>query len=380
MRVYLDNAATTPMLPEVIVAMTDAMQNLHGNPSSIHGDGRKVRAAIEDARKRVAKCINASIGEIFFTSGGTEANNMAIKNAVRDLDVTRIITSPIEHHCGLHSIENVERNQNVKVEMLPIDNKGRIDMGYLETLLQDSTHKTLVSLMHANNEIGTLTDIHAVGELCHQYNAYFHTDTVQTIGHFPIDVSQSKIHFLSSGAHKYHGPKGCGFIYINGNATIKPYIDGGSQERNMRGGTENVYGIVGMAKALEIACQNIDAHQSHIEKLRTHLKNRILDEFEGITFNGDYEGNYLYTVLSVSFPASPKSELLLFSLDIAGISCSGGSACSSGAEGGSHVINAIEADPERKTIRFSFSQHNTIEELDFVIEKLKTLVEKRIEI
>jgi cysteine desulfurase len=375
MRVYLDNAATTAMLPEVITSMTEAMQNLHGNPSSIHGDGRKVRAAIEDARKRVAKCLNASIGEIFFTSGGTEANNMAIKNSVRDLGVTRIISSPTEHHCGLHSIENVEKNQNVKVEMLPIDNKGRIDMGYLETLLQDDTHKTLVSLMHANNEIGTLTDIHAVGEMCHSYNAYFHTDTVQTIGHFPIDVSQSKIHFLSSGAHKYHGPKGCGFIYINGDAKIKPYIDGGSQERNMRGGTENVYGIVGMAKALEIACQNMEAHQSHIEKLRSYLKNRILVEFEGIEFNGDHEGNYLYTVLSVSFPPSPKSELLLFSLDIAGISCSGGSACSSGAEGGSHVINAIENDPDRKTIRFSFSQHNTMEELDFVIEKLKTLVE-----
>jgi cysteine desulfurase len=377
MRVYLDNAATTAMLPEVIASMTEAMQTLHGNPSSIHGDGRKVRAAIEDARKRVAKCIGASIGEIFFTSGGTESNNMAIKNAVRDLGVRRIITSPTEHHCGLHSVEYVEHHKGVEVVFVEIDQKGRINQAHLEELLKNEERKTLVSLMHANNEIGTLTNIQAVGELCHTYGAYFHTDTVQTIGHFPINVNDVKVHFLSGGAHKFHGPKGCGFIYINGEAKLKPYIDGGSQERNMRGGTENAYGIVGMAKALEMACENMEEHRQHIEKVRAYLKNRLLEEFEDIQFNGDHEGAYLYTVLSVSFPPSPKSELLLFSLDIAGISCSGGSACSSGAEAGSHVIAAINGHPDRKTIRFSFAQHNTTAEIDFLIEKLKTLLEAR---
>jgi cysteine desulfurase len=374
MRVYLDNAATTAMLPEVIEAMTNAMQTLHGNPSSIHGDGRKVRAAIEDARKRIAKCFGASIGEIFFTSGGTESNNMAIKNAVRDLGVTRIISSPIEHHCVLHTVENVAHFQNTETVFVNIDEKGRIDMAHLEVLLQDDNKKTLVSLMHANNEIGTLSDIHQIGELCHYYGAYFHTDTVQTVGHFPIDVNHSKIHFFSGGAHKFHGPKGCGFIYINSDATLKPFIDGGSQERNMRGGTENVYGIIGMAKALEIAVENMEANKNHIENVRNYMKMRLLEEFEDVQFNGDYEENYLYTVLSVSFPPSPKSDLLLFNFDIAGISCSGGSACSSGAEGGSHVIAGINGAEDRKTIRFSFAENNTMEEIDYVIEKMKTMV------
>ena len=376
MRVYLDNAATTAMLPEVIEAMTNAMQTLHGNPSSIHNDGRKVRAAIEDARKRVANCFGASIGEIFFTSGGTESNNMAIKNSVRDLGVTRIITSPIEHHCVLHAAENVAHFQNVELIFVNIDKKGRIDMEHLETLLRDDAKKTLVSLMHANNEIGTLTDIHAVGELCHTYSAYFHSDTVQTVGHFPIDVNKSKIHFFSGGAHKFHGPKGCGFIYINSDAKLKPFIDGGSQERNMRGGTENVYGIVGMAKALEIAVENMESHGNHIKNVRNYLKYRLSEELYDIQYNGDHNGKYLYTVLSVSFPPSPKSDLLLFNLDISGISCSGGSACSSGAEGGSHVIAGINGAEDRKTIRFSFSQHNTIGDVDFVINKLKTMVKE----
>jgi cysteine desulfurase len=374
MRVYLDNAATTPMLPEVIEAMTLAMQTLHGNPSSIHGDGRKVRAAIEDSRKKVAKCIGASIGEVFFTSGGTESNNMAIKNSVRDLGVRRIITSPTEHHCGLHASENMEHYQNVELVFVKVNEKGIVDLAHLEELLQKNDKKTLVSLMHANNEIGTLLDIEKVGEICEKYTAYFHTDTVQTIGHFDINVQKTKVHFLSAGAHKFHGPKGCGFIYINSDAMLKPFIDGGSQERNMRGGTENVYGIVGMAKALEIAVINMEAHQNHIENIRKYMTMRLLEEFEDIEFNGDYDGKYLYTVLSVSFPPTAKSDLLLFNLDIAGISCSGGSACSSGVEEGSHVIAAINGHPDRKTIRFSFSQHNTIEEIDFVIEKLKTMV------
>jgi cysteine desulfurase len=373
MRIYLDNAATTPLHPLVATEMQGAMIELYGNPSSIHAEGRKVRAAIEDARKRVAKHIGASIGEIFFTSGGTEANNMAIKCAVRDLGVRRIISAATEHHCGLHAIENVVHHEKIEVVFLKVDALGRIDLQELETHLANGESKTLVSLMHANNEIGTMIDLDAVGTLCETYNAYFHSDTVQTVGHFTIDVTRSKIHFISCGAHKFHGPKGVGFIYINADVQLKPFIDGGSQERNMRGGTENVYGIIGLAKALDLAYEHLENHKNHIETLRNYLKNALLKGFGGIKFNGD-QTNYLYTVLSVSFPASAKSDLLLLSLDIAGISVSGGSACSSGADAGSHVIGAIEPDESRKTIRFSFSHLNTIAEIDTVVTKLKTLL------
>jgi cysteine desulfurase len=371
MRVYFDNAATTPLHPEVISEMQSAMSLLFGNPSSIHAEGRKVRAAIEDARKRVAKNLGASIGEIFFTSGGTEANNMAIKGAVRDLGVTRIITSPIEHHCGLHTFDNVKAFHGTTVEYLKVDNEGNIDLSELQILLSNSAEKTLVSLMFANNEIGTLHDIQTIGEICEQYQAYLHTDTVQAIGHFPIDLNHLKIHFLSGAAHKFHGPKGVGFIYINSEVKLVPFIDGGSQERNMRGGTENVYGIIGLAKALDLAYDSMASHYDKINELRHYFKTQLIQHFEDIEFNGNQdEGKYLYTVLSASFPPSPKSDLLLLSLDIAGVSASGGSACSSGADAGSHVIAAIHPDSLRTTIRFSFSSFNTKEEVDFVIKKL----------
>lgn len=374
MRVYFDNAATTPIAPEVIEAMSYAMRHLLGNPSSIHADGRVVRTAIEEARKTVAKCINASIGEIFFTSGGTESNNTILKNAVRDLGVQRIISSPIEHHCVLHTLETLERTTDIKVEFVKIDGKGCIDLENLDEILRGGAgQKTLVSLMHSNNEIGTMIDLEAVSKICEVHNALFHSDTVQTVGYFPIDVSKVKIHFLTGAAHKFHGPKGIGFLYINSDVTIKPFIDGGSQERNMRGGTENVYGIVGMAKALEMAYEDMYDREDEITGIRNYLKNRLLDTFQDIQFIGDYEGRYHYKVLNVSFPPSLKSELLLFNLDIAGISASGGSACSSGAEGGSHVLDALDIDPQRKCIRFSFSHYNTLEEVDFIIEKLKSM-------
>ncbi len=226
MRIYLDNAATTPLANEVIEVMADCLRDLYGNPSSIHADGRQARAAIENARKTVAGYLNASIGEIFFTSGGTESNNMAIKCAVRDLGVKRIISSPVEHHCVLHTIENLAQ-QGVELVLLPVDERGRVSLEALETALREGDRKTLVTLMHANNEIGTPLPIDRVAELCDQYDAYFHSDTVQTTGHFPIDVAQTRIHFLSGSAHKFHGAKGCGFIYINGDAMLKPFIDGG---------------------------------------------------------------------------------------------------------------------------------------------------------
>jgi cysteine desulfurase len=374
MRVYFDNAATTPMAPEVIETVSHAMRTLFGNPSSIHADGRMARTAVEDARKTVAKYLNASIGEIFFTSGGTESNNMILKNAVRDLGVKRFITSKIEHHCVLHTLEALEKTADIQVEFVKFDEKGRIDLENLEVLLKTNNDKTLVSLMHANNEIGTMIDLDAVSKTCEEHGALFHSDTVQTMGYFPIDVNKTKIHFLTGAAHKFHGPKGIGFIYINGDVTLKPFIYGGSQERNMRGGTENVPGIVGLAKALEMAQEDMYERQDEIEGIRQYFKNQLLDNFADIQFIGDYEGNYHYKVLNVSFPPSMKSELLLFNLDIAGISASGGSACSSGAEGGSHVLDALDIDPERKCIRFSFSHYNTLDEVDFVIEKLKKVV------
>ncbi|MEM9886058.1 MAG: cysteine desulfurase family protein [Bacteroidota bacterium] len=374
MRVYLDNAATTPISPEVIAAMTGIMQEEFGNPSSIHAEGRKMRAALEQARKTVANAIGASIGEIFFTSGGTESNNMALKCSVRDLGVKRIISSPIEHHCVLHTLERLERTDHIKVEMLEVNAYGQINYQQLEHLLQDQPAKTLVSLMHANNEIGTLLDMQRVSDLCQNYQAFFHSDTVQTIGHFPIDVNERPISFLSGAAHKFHGPKGIGFIYINGNNIIQPFIDGGAQERNMRGGTENVYGIIGLAKALDLARRKMDDRSAHIRSLRNYLATQLQAQFEDIQFHTQLEAASLYTVLSVSFPPTSKSDLLLLSLDIEGISVSGGSACSSGADTGSHVIHALNTDPLRKTIRFSFSHYNTKAEIDYVVKKLKHIL------
>lgn len=374
-RVYFDNAATTPISGEVIDAMLPVLRNQYGNPSSIHAEGRSVRALIENARKTVARSIGASTAEIFFTSGGTESNNMALKCAVRDLGVQRIISSPIEHHCGLHTIESVQQQADVEVVWLPVNALGRVDMNALEQALADNGgKKTMVSLMHANNEIGTMIDLDQVSALCAQYGALLHSDTVQSIGHFHLDVGKTPIHFLSGAAHKFHGPKGVGFIYINGECPVHPFIDGGGQERNMRGGTENVYGIVGLAKALELACAEMEERADHIRSIRQYMIERLQESFDDIQFNGDLYGHSLYTVLSVSFPPSPKNELLLLSLDIAGVSASGGSACSSGAEKGSHVLSAIEADPARKSIRFSFSHYNTRDEVDFVVEKLKSIL------
>ena len=372
MRVYFDNAATTPLAPEVIEAMTDAMRHLSGNPSSIHADGRAARAAVEDARKRIARLIGAGIGEVFFTSGGTEANNMVLKNAVRDLGVRRIVSSKIEHHAVLHTLERLEKTAGITVEYVNLDKNGRVLLGNLDKILRGSADKTLVSLMHANNEIGTLTDLETVSAICYSHGALFHSDTVQTMGFYPIDVSKTPIDFLNAAAHKFHGPKGVGFVYINSENVLKPFIDGGTQERNMRGGTENVYGIVGMARALKLAYENLAARQKHISDLRNYLKNNLLETFSDIEFLGDTEGGH-FKILNVSFPPTAKSDLLLFNLDISGISASGGSACSSGAEGGSHVLDALDIDPSRKCIRFSFSHLNTRDEVDFLIEKLKRL-------
>jgi len=371
MRVYLDNAATTPIDKEVLKSVYEVMESHYGNPSSIHAHGREVRTLIEKARKSVATLLHASPSEFFFTSGGTEADNMAIRCSILDYGIKNVITSAIEHHAVLHSLQALESSGLIQLNYVNIDERGSIDYQHLEELL-DTHERSFVSLMQANNELGTLTDIERVGELCEKYNAIFHCDTVQSMGHYPHDLNKLKVHFLVCAAHKLHGPKGVGFLYINHKIKINPMIFGGSQERNMRGGTENVYGIVGLAKALEIAYAEMEEHHQYIQGLKSYMMDQLRINIPGIEFNGETDSEKsLYTVLNVSFPEMDMAEMLLFSLDIAGISASGGSACSSGTNIGSHVLNGIQANPNRPAVRFSFSKYNSKEEIDYVIVKLK---------
>lgn len=370
-RVYLDNAATTPLDKEVMKAMVEVMEQSYGNPSSIHAHGREVRTIVEKARKNVANLLHTAPANIFFTSGGTEADNTAIRSAIQDLGITHAITSKIEHHAVGHTLEMLEKTGKIKLSYVNIDSKGNIDFTHLEELLS-KTDKSLVSLMHANNEIATITDIERVGELCEQYGAIFHCDTVQTMGHYAFDVSKLKVHFVVCSAHKLHGPKGVGFLYVNPSIKINPMIYGGSQERNMRGGTENVYGIAGLSKALSIAHEHMQDHQEHIQSLKTYMMEQLKAAIPNIHFNGETAADKsLYTVLSVCFPEMDMADMLLFNLDINGISASGGSACSSGTDIGSHVLTAIGADANRPSVRFSFSKLNTKEEIDYVVEKVK---------
>ena len=373
-RIYFDNAATTAIDPVVLEAMMPYLTEKFGNPSSIYSYGRESRLAIESGRKSVAKLLNAHPAEIFFTSGGTESSNTAISAAVRDLGCTHIITSPLEHHATLHTVEHLHKRGEAAVSYVHVLPNGHIDIEDLEHKLASSADKTLVTLMHANNEIGNILDIHSVGELCKMYGAIFHSDTVQTIGHFPFDLRNTPVHFVTGAGHKFHGPKGVGLLYINENVRINPFIQGGSQERNMRAGTENVYGVVGFVKALELASAAYEADSAFIKGLKVYMMEQLKKNVKGISFNGDPLGRSLYTVLSVSFPKTERSEMLLFNLDINHICASGGSACTSGVEQGSHVIRAINNNPNQITVRFSFSKHNTREEVDTVVGKLKDLI------
>ncbi len=373
-RIYLDNAATTSLDPQVLEAMMPYLTEKFGNPSSIYSYGRETRLAIEYARKSVAKILNAHPAEIFFTSGGTESSNTAITASIRDLGCTHIISSEIEHHATLHTAEELRCRGKAELSYVKLLADGNVDLEHLEELLSVQPGKTLVTLMHANNEIGTLLDWHVVGNLCKKYGAIFHSDTVQTVGHFPIDLRNTPVHFITGAGHKFHGPKGVGLLYINENIKIKPYIHGGGQERNMRAGTENLYGIVGFAKALEIATANYEKDSEYIRGLKMYSMEQLGKHIEGVVFNGNPSGNSLYTVLSVSFPKTEKSEMLLFNLDINNICASGGSACTSGAEQGSHVIRAVNNNPNQITVRFSFSKENTKNEIDILIEKLKKVL------
>jgi cysteine desulfurase len=373
--VYLDNAATTPMDDRVIEAMLPFMRGHFGNPSSVHSHGREVRTAIEKARKKVAELLQASPSEIFFTSGGTEADNTALVCGIESHGIQHAITSPLEHHAVLHTLEMLAKKGQVQLSLLEVNEKGEIDLAQLEELLKKNP-KSLVSLMQGNNEIGNLNDLERIGQMTQAHGAFFHSDTVQTMGHYSHDLSTLPVDALVAGAHKFHGPKGVGFLYVRKDKKIHPFIHGGAQERNMRGGTENVIGIIGLAKALEISLEELAAHRSHIEKLKGYFIEKLGQEIPGITFNGcsaDLQKS-LYTVLSVSLPPSEANRgMLLFHLDLEGISASGGSACSSGASVGSHVMRALQHPADRDVVRFSFSRFTTMEEIDYTLEKLKTL-------
>lgn len=371
MRIYLDNAATTPMTSEVMEVMKDIMYNDFGNPSSIHAQGRKARTIIENARKVVAKAVGSSLGEIFFTSSATESNNMVLKGAVWHKGIRRILTTPIEHHCVLHSLDYLKHNGHCDVQFIKVNSGGWVDLDHLEDLLKHDSAPTLVSIMHANNEIGTIQDIISIGHICKKYGALFHSDTVQTFGKIPLDVQKIPVHFISGSAHKLHGPKGVGFVYINNETMLPPFIHGGSQERNMRAGTENVLGIGGFGRAVEEAMNNIDQRKEYVLSLKKRFKEILGSHIADVIFLGDSpEQLSLHNIVNVSLPPSPKSDMLVINMDISGISVSSGSACTSGIEQESHVLRAIGHDSQRPSVRFSFSHLNTPEEIEFAAHKL----------
>ena len=375
MKVYLDNAATTPIASEVIEEIQPYLNNYFGNPSSTHAFGRKTKNAIEINRKKIADLIQAKNNEIIFTSGGTEADNMALRCAVFDLNVKRIITTKIEHHAVLHTAECLRDQENVEIIFLATDHNGNPDLVQLESILNDKVN-TLVTLMHANNEISTLLPIKKVASICAKHkHVYFHSDTVQTMGHYNFNLSETPIDFLTCSAHKLHGPKGVGFLYVNQKISLNPLITGGSQERKNRGGTENLYGIVGLGKAMEMAYENLASHQKHIQDLKSFMKKELEKIDQRISFNGETSPEKsLYTVLNVCFPADVCNSMLLFSLDIHGIAASGGSACSSGSNQGSHVLAELPHQENCQSVRFSFSRFNTQEDVEFTIEKIRSII------
>lgn len=374
MPIYLDNAATTPMAPEVIQTMCDLMTSTYGNPSSTHALGRAAKGVLETSRRNIAKHLNCDPKELIFTSGGTEADNLAFHIAIKDLNIERIISTAIEHHAVELTAGQLAAQHQIELIHLQVDEQGKIDHNELTKFLSDSK-KTLVSLMHANNEIGTKIDLKSIGNICRAHGAYFHSDTVQTMGHYAFDLKNTPIDFLTCAGHKFHGPKGIGFLYVNQNIKPNPMIYGGSQERGFRGGTENLMGIAGLSKAFDLAYENLEEHQTNIQRLKSLFREELHARIPDVKFNGCIEPDAsLYTVLNVSFPPSPKAGMLLFMLDLKGIACSGGSACSSGSNQGSHVLNGIGADAERPSIRFSFSRYTTQDDIKKALEIIEEIL------
>ncbi|MFK2820826.1 cysteine desulfurase family protein [Flavobacteriaceae sp. LMIT009] len=377
-QVYFDNAATTQIRDEVIERMTDVMKNNYGNASSTHSFGRSSKSLVEEFRKNIASHFNASAGEIVFTSGGTEADNLALRSAVRDLGIRNIITSKIEHHAVLHTAEQLKGEYEIEISFVDLNESGQIDYDHLRELLVNKK-KTLVSLMHVNNEIGNLLDIKKAAELCKEHDALFHSDMVQSVGHYEIDLQEVPIDFFAASAHKFHGPKGVGFCFIRKDSGLKPLIFGGEQERGYRAGTESVHNIVGLGESLKIAYERLEDERNFVKELKEYFISRVKDELPEIEFNGCSGSleNSTYTLVNMRLPVSQeKAAMLLFQLDLKGIACSKGSACQSGATGGSHVLKEILNDQEmqKPSLRFSFSIYNTKEEVDYVITSLKELI------
>lgn len=371
MNVYFDNAATTPMDKTVLEKMLPYLENGFGNPSSIHKKGREIKSVIEKCRSKIASLLSCEPGEIFFTSGGTEADNMFILNTAIEKKLDTIITSKLEHHAVLHCCEYLERSYKKNIKFVDSDDKGVIDLDHLESLMKSSPN-SLVTIMHGNNEIGNLNDIKKISRICEQYETIFHSDTVQTVGHYNLNLNDLNIHGIVGSAHKFHGPKGVGFLYLNNKHKISPFIHGGAQERNMRGGTENVYGIVGLAEALELSITNMADHSKKVSNLKKYMIEKLTHAVDGIKFNGQSSdlNNSLYTVLNVSIPNMNDQQMFLFNLDINNIAASAGSACTSGSEVGSHVLAQIKKNKGHVSVRFSFSKMNSKEEVDYTVDKV----------
>lgn len=374
--IYLDNAATTKIDDEVLELMHNSMQEFFGNPSSTHQFGRKAKTAVETARKNIAKQFNVTASEIVFTAGGTEADNLILKNAVLNLGVNRIITSKIEHHAVLHTCEFLAKTQNIQLDFVNVDEIGCVDVIHLEELLSETKHKTLVSLMHINNEIGNILPADEICRICKKNDALFHSDTVQAVGHYSIDLKKTPVDFIVASAHKFHGPKGVGFAYFKKGFGILPMLHGGDQERGARSSTENVHSILGMEKALSVAYNNLEKDRNYIESLKLYFISELKNISEDIQFNGCSSdlNKSSYTILNVRFPI--KNDMLLFSLDMAGIAVSGGSACQSGSNLGSHVLAEIldEKDADNTSVRFSFSKYTTKAEINETVKKIKELL------
>ena len=371
MNVYFDNAATTPMDKTVLEKMLPYLENGFGNPSSIHKKGREIKSVIEKCRSKIASLLSCEPGEIFFTSGGTEADNMFILNTAIEKKLDTIITSKLEHHAVLHCCEYLERSYKKNIKFVDSDDKGVIDLDHLESLMKSSPN-SLVTIMHGNNEIGNLNDIKKISRICEQYETIFHSDTVQTVGHYNLNLNDLNIHGIVGSAHKFHGPKGVGFLYLNNKHKISPFIHGGAQERNMRGGTENVYGIVGLTEALELSITNMADHAKKVSNLKKYMIEKLTRAVDGIKFNGQSSdlNNSLYTVLNVSIPNMNDQQMFLFNLDINNIAASAGSACTSGSEVGSHVLAQIKKNKGHVSVRFSFSKMNSKEEVDYTVDKV----------
>ncbi len=379
-KVYLDSAATTKVREEVIEKMQHALAEVYGNPSSTHSFGRTAKTVVEQARKTIAKYLNAHPSEIIFTSGGTEADNMILRCAVRDLGVKTLITSKIEHHAVLHTCEELEKEYGVNLLFVDLEANGDVDLLDLEAKLKQDDSKKLVSLMHVNNEIGNLLDLDAVCGLCKDNDALFHSDTVQSIGHYEWDVAKVPVDFLTAAAHKFHGPKGVGFAYIKKNSGLKPLIVGGAQERGFRAGTEGFHNIVGLEEAFMAAYDNLEKEKAYVLDLKQYFIDKLTNAIAGVAFNGTsaHLDQSTYTLVNVRLPFdAQKSLMLLFHLDLKGIACSKGSACQSGSDVGSHVLTELlnEAESKQPSLRFSFSKYNTREELDYVVDVLKEFAE-----